>query len=169
MQAENPKTEIMFVSAHEELAYQSFRYRPFSFVSKRDLKMLDEDLGELLLKIKKRKTRNSLVHLTVGENSYVINTDEVMYFKSDKHYINAYMADGNEKSYRCSINDAYNQLKSASYIFIHRSYLINCKFIKYFNTQLVILSNDLEINVTRNDERLNEAKEIFGRYKRGLR
>ena len=92
-----------------------------------------------------------------------------MYFKSDKHYINAYMADGTEKSYRCSINDAYNQLKSASYIFIHRSYLINCKFIKYFNTQLVILSNDLEINVTRNDERLNEAKEIFGRYKRGLR
>ena len=62
LQAENPKTEIMFVSAHEELAYQSFRYRPFSFVSKRDLKMLDEDLGELLLKIKKRKTRNSLVH-----------------------------------------------------------------------------------------------------------
>ena len=57
LQAENPKTEILFVSAHEELAYQSFRYRPFSFVSKRDLKMLDEDLGELLLKIKKRKTQ----------------------------------------------------------------------------------------------------------------
>ena len=135
--------ETLFVSAHEELAYQSFRYRPFSFVSKRDLKMLAEDLGELLQKIKKRKTRNSLVHLTVGENFYVINTDEVMHFKSDRHYIRAYMADETEKSYRCSINDAYNQLKSASYIFIHRSYLINCKFVRYFNTQLVILSNDL--------------------------
>lgn len=169
LQEENPETEIMFVSAHEELAYQSFRYRPFSFVSKRDLQILEDDLGELLRKLKKRKSKNSLVHLSIGEHSYSINTDDVMYFKSDKHYIKAYMAGGSEKTYRLSINDAYNQLKDASFIFIHRSYLVNCRFIKYFNTQLVILENDLEINVTRNEDRLNEAKRIFGRYKWGLR
>lgn len=47
--------EIVFVSSHEELAYQAFGYRPFSFVSKRDLQRLDDDLGELIDKIKLQK------------------------------------------------------------------------------------------------------------------
>lgn len=40
LQARYPNIETVFVSAHEELAYQSFRYRPFSFISKRDLQIL---------------------------------------------------------------------------------------------------------------------------------
>lgn len=169
IQEDNPETEVLFLSAHEELAYQSFRYRPFSFVSKRDLDMLEEDLGELLQKLSKRKTQNSLVHLTVGKKSYLINTDEIMYFKSDKHYIRSYDADGNEKAYRLSINEAYNQLKEADFIFAHRSYLFNCKFIKYFDTRLIMLSDDFTINVTRDNKKFREAQCIFGKYKRNLR
>lgn len=169
IQDENPGTEVLFISAHEELAYQSFRYRPFSFVSKRDLGMLEEDLGELLQKLRKRKTQNSLFHLTVGKKSYSINTDEIMYFRSDRHYIRSYGADGKEKSYRLSINEAYDQLKEADFIFAHRSYLVNCKFIKYFDTRLIILTDGLEINVTRDSKKSREAQYIFGKYKRSLR
>ena len=131
--------------------------------------MLDDELSELLKKLIKQRTENSLFHLTVGKKSYVINTDEIMYFKSDKHYIWAYNVIGRDKSYRLRMNEAYEQLKKANFIFVHRSYLINCKFIKYFDTKIIVLSNDYEISVTRNGERWSEAKNIFGDYKRGLR
>ncbi|MBP3360187.1 MAG: LytTR family transcriptional regulator DNA-binding domain-containing protein [Clostridia bacterium] len=169
LQAKYPETEFVFVSAYEELAYQSFRYRPFSFVIKRDLHMLSEDLGVLFRKINERKTGNSLFHLTVGDKTYTINTYEIAYFKSDKHYTRSYTEGGKEKSYRLAITDVYKQLKELNFIYVHRSYLVNCKYIKYFDTQNVILLNDLIISVTRDEDKLREAQGIFGRYKRSLR
>lgn len=164
-----PETEIMFVSAHEELAYQSFRYRPFSFVSKCDMGRLDEDLGELIKKIKIRRNNNLFAPLTVDGKTYSINVNEIIYFKNEKHYIYAYTVNGREKAYRCSIKDAYNQLKDAYFICVHRSYLLNCRYIRYFDAQNVIMCNDEKINVTRDENRLKEAQKIFVRHKRSLR
>ena len=169
LQAKYPNIEIVFVSAHEELAYQSFRYRPFSFISKRDLQMLDEDISELLNKIKMKKSSNILFPLSVGEKTYLINVDEILYFKTDKHYIWSYTINGKDKSYRCSIKEAYAQLSEADFIYIHRSYLVNCRYIKYFDTQNIIMLSEEEISVTRNETKLKEAQSIFSRYKRRLR
>lgn len=169
LQLKFPDIEIVFVSAHEELAYQSFRYRPFSFISKRDLQMLDEDIYELFNKIKMRKSSNILFPLDIGAKMYSINVNEIIYFKTYKHYIWAYTVNGKKTSYRCSIKEAYEQLAEAYFIYIHRSYLINCRYIKYFDTQSVIMINDEEISVTRKEEQLKEAQRIFSIYKRRLR
>lgn len=169
LQVKYPNIEIVFVSAHEELAYQSFRYRPFSFISKRDLQMLDEDIGELLNKIKMRKSSNVLFPLNIGEKTYSINVDEIIYFKTDRHYIWSYTINGTDKSYRCSIKEAYEQLATADFIYIHRSYLVNCRYVKYFDTQNIIMLNDEKISVTRDEAKLKKAQGIFGRYKRRLR
>ena len=163
------ETEIIFLTAHEELAYQSFRYRPFSFVSKRDLQMLDEDLKELFEKLINRKTESLSVPLIIDKKIYMIDKNKIMYFKSDRHYINAYTADGKEAAYRCSIKDAYKQLSKSFFIFIHRSYLVNCRFIKLFNTQYITLTGGEKIALTRNEEKIREAQIIFSNYKRSLR
>jgi DNA-binding LytR/AlgR family response regulator len=169
LQVQYENIEIVFVSAHEELAYQAFSYRPFSFVSKRDLQRLDEDLGELINKLKRRKCSNILFHMNIGKKTYAINVDEIMYFKIEKHYIRAYTVNGEVMSCRCSIKDAYERLAKADFIYIHRSYLVNCRYIKYFDTQVVIMLNDEEISVTRDEKKLKEAQVIFNRYKRRLR
>ncbi len=169
LQEKYPEMEILFVSAHEELAYQSFRYRPFSFISKKDLSLLSDDLTELLTKLKKRKTNNSLCSLTIDKKVYNINTDEIMYFKTNKHYLQAVTSEGNGKLYRISINEAYNRLKYADFIFVHRSYLINCKFIKYLDAQTVEITDGTKISVTRNIEKFEEAKRIFSKFKRSMR
>lgn len=169
LQEKYPETEILFVSVHEELAYQSFRYRPFSFISKKDLSLLSDDLGELLQKLKERKENNSLCTLTIDKKVYNINTDEIMYFKKEKHYLRAYSSGGKENTYRININDAYAQLKDADFISVHRSYLLNCKFIKYLDAQIVRMTDGTEISVTRNREKFDEAKKIFGKFKRGMR
>ena len=92
-----------------------------------------------------------------------------MYFKSSGHYIRSFDACGNEKSYRLNINEAYAQLKEADFIFAHRSYLVNCKFIRYFDARLIVMPDGLEINVTRDSKKSREAQYIFGKYKRSLR
>ncbi len=169
LQMKYPETRIVFVTAHEELAYQSYRYKPFSFISKRELNMLDEDLGELIYKIHHLRSANKLFPLIIGQKTHMINVEETLYFKSDGHYIRAYSIDGKDTLYRCSIKQANEQLADANFIFVHRSYLINCKYIKYFDTQNVILTNGMTISVTRDEDKLSEAKAVFGRYKRSLR
>lgn len=170
--ARYPNTELVFVSAHEELAYQSFRYRPFSFISKNDLifnnniKMLEDDLSELIDKIINQKMVKILFPLELGGKKYNINTAEILYFKTDKHYLFPYTAKGQGQPYRCNIREAYKQLSEAYFIYVHRSYLVNCRHIEYFDTQNVILSNKETINVTRDEQRLKESQKIFSRYKR---
>lgn len=164
-----PNIKIVFVSSHEELAYQAFSYRPFSFVSKRDLQRLDEDLSELINKIKLQKNNNILFPLNVAEKTHMINVRDTIYFKIEKHYIRAYNINGKGLSYRCGIKDAYKQLVKADFIYLHRSYLINCRYIKHFDTQNVIMINNEKISVTRDEKRLREAQEIFARYRRRLR
>lgn len=163
-----PETEVIFVTAHEELAYQSYRYKPFSFVSKRDLSMLDEDLKELADRVMSRKSNNTLFPLSADGKTYIINTREIMYFKSDRHYICAYTMNGKAGSYRCGTKEAYEQLASANFIYVHRSYLINCRFIKYFDSTKVIMLDGATINITRDSARLRDAHLIFSRYRRSL-
>lgn len=103
------------------------------------------------------------------EKTYFLKLDELIYFKTDKHYIRAYSLSGTVASYRCAIKEVYEQLKNADFIFIHRSYLVNCRHIKYFDTRTLIMTNDEKIAVTRDSERLKEAQQIFGRYMRRLR
>lgn len=163
-----PEAEVIFVTAHEELAYQSYRYKPFSFVSKRELSMLDEDLKELARKVMLKKNSNTLFPLLADGKTYIINTSEIIYFKSDRHYICAYTMAGKADSYRCGTREAYEQLSSANFIYVHRSYLINCRYIKYFDTGKVIMLNGEKINITRDTARLREAHLIFSKYRRSL-
>ena len=169
LQAMHSNLEIIFLTAHEELAYQSYRYKPFSFVSKRDMQMLDEDLTELIEKLEQKRLENLAIPLTIDKKTYMIDKKSVIYFKSDRHYISAYTKEGKEKTYRLNINEAYKQLSDDFFIYVHRSYLINCRFIDFFDTKNILLSNGEKISVTRNEEKLKNAQIIFSDYKRSLR
>lgn len=107
--------------------------------------------------------------MNVAGKTHMIDVRDTIYFKIEKHYIRAYNINGKGLSYRCGIKDAYKQLVKADFIYLHRSYLINCRYIKHFDTQNVIMINNEKISVTRDEKRLREAQEIFARYKRRLR
>ena len=167
LQVQQPDIAVIFVSAHEELAYQSFQYNPFQFISKADLDRLDDVLIYLMRKIRYKKEYKEIVHLNIAGNVTNINVNEVMYLKSDKNYVMAY--DEDEQviwRVRAVLKNIYIELANHNFIYIHKRYVVNCRFVQRFENRKVILSNDKQITSTRNTEIMSEAKRVYGEFMR---
>ena len=80
LQKQKPDIAVIFVSAHEELAYQSFYYNPFQFVSKADMGRLESVLIDLIGKISNRRQQKDIIHIEADGHIINININEVMYF-----------------------------------------------------------------------------------------
>ncbi|MCH5213262.1 MAG: response regulator transcription factor [Oscillospiraceae bacterium] len=170
LQEQQPDIPVIFVSAHEELAYQSFYYNPFQFVSKADLDRLEHVLIDLIQKIERRKQQKDIVHIEAEGNIVDINVNEVMYLKSDRNYIMAYNENENVLlKFRGILKSIYAQLSDSGFIYTHKSYIINCRFIQNFERKKVVLANNSEIKGTRNTDIIDEAQKLYGKFMRELR
>ncbi|MBQ7974562.1 MAG: response regulator transcription factor [Clostridia bacterium] len=168
LQKIQPEIKVVFVTAHEEYAFQAYDYQPFWFVSKRDLSKLNNVLTKLVTKITKEKLRNKIVYLK-SDRHIAIDIDSVMYIKTDRHYLVVHEMLGDTFKFREGINEVYNQLAEFGFIYVHRCYLINCKFIKKFNSRTIILNNGEEISLSRNKDIINMARRQYGKYMREAR
>ncbi|MDO5399337.1 MAG: LytTR family DNA-binding domain-containing protein, partial [bacterium] len=151
LQKQQPDLAVIFITAHEEFAFQAYDYQPFWFVSKRDLSALDNVLIKLMRKIEYRKSIREIVYIQ-SDRLTAINTEQVMYIKSSGHYLTSYTLNGKDNSFRCGIQQAYDYLKEAGYICAHRSYIVNGRYIKEFNQRKIILFNDEELPISRNKD-----------------
>ena len=170
LQEQQPDIAVIFVSAHEELAYQSFYYNPFQFVSKADLARLDDILIDLIRKLKRRREQKDIIHIEADDNIIDINVNEVMYLKSNRNYIVAYNENENALlKFRGILKNIYAQLSEYGFIYTHKSYIINCRFIQNFERKKVVLANNREVKGTRNTDIIDEAQKLYGKFMRELR
>ena len=170
LQLQQTEIIIVFITAHEELAYQAYDYHPYQFISKNDLKKLDSVVNKLINKIVSRRQSNEVTHILLDNNSIIdIDVTEVMYFKSKRNYVSVFNVDGSVCEMRTNLKSVYVQLCDAGFIQIHRSYVVNCRFIFDFSTSKVILKDNTEISVTRDINMRREAQKIYGKFKRDLR
>lgn len=168
LQEIQPNLAVIFVTAHNEYAYQAYDYHPYQFVNKNDLEKLDTVLASLAKKIICRKTYNEIAHIFLNE-VFDINVNEVMYFKSRKNYVDAYNVDGSITEYRTTIKDMYNQLEKTGFIYVQRSYILNCRFVDDFDSKFITLKNGEKISMSRDVETRKKAQRNYGNFMRSLR
>ncbi len=159
---------IIFITSHSELAYQAYDYHPYQFVDKTDLEKLEMVLPSLCEKIIQNKTAESSVVINIS-GVFEIDVNEVMYIKAKRNYVVFCYIDGKEKEYRAKIKDVYEALEDKGFVYIQRSYVVNCRFIFDFDTKEVTLKNNETISVTRDYEMRCEAQKIYGAFMRRLR
>lgn len=168
LQKQQPGLAVVFITAHEEYAFQAYSYQPFWFVSKRDLTTLDDVLLRLLEKIEYRKNVQELIYIK-GDKLTAISTEQVMYIKSSGHYLSTYTLKGKDTSFRCGVQQAYEFLKQAGFICPHRSYIINCRYIDRFSQSGIMLKNGEEFPVSRNKDVIDEALTLYKQFLRRKR
>lgn len=170
LQEQQPDIAVIFISAHEELAYQSFYYNPYQFVSKADLGRLDNILIELVDKINRRKNQQNIIHINIDDNIIDINVDEAVYLQKEKNYISVYDEhDCKIQKFRGTLRSVYGQLADYGFICTNQSCIINCRFVQTFERKKVILSNNKEITGTRKTAMISEAQKLYGQFMRGQR
>lgn len=145
-QLNNYLTEIIFISAKEEYAMELFEIHPFNFL----IKPLS---GEKIIKNLELSLRigndnaNYFLYRT-GKDSKKVAAENIQYFESIKHKVIIHTTEGCDEFYG-RLDEIYKQLKDTGFLFIHKSYLVNYKYINSFSYKAVGLKSGIELPISQ--------------------
>lgn len=163
IRADNPFAKIVFVTNHSELAHVGYLYGAFRYVRKF---ALEEELREAAQSLKHEFDLQSeflLLKTPVGEAIRAVNS--IRYFEVKGHNVTVYF-DDTEERVSGTMNEYEQRLKDVGFIRIHKSFLVNFRFIEYVGKTDVKLTYGSTLSLSRN--RVAETKRkllLFSRNK----
>lgn len=156
-----PSIVIIFVSSMEHFVFESLRYNPFRFVRKSNL-IIDMQTAISEYETKRKEERKTYFLKTNEMESY-IPLNDIVYFESRGHDL--YLNTSNHKfklKREQSLKNLHEQLKSSGFIRVHKSFLVNYKYIYTFKRSSVILKDGTVIDM--NPHNATEIKEIYNQF-----
>ena len=154
-------TLIVFVTAHDELVYDSFKYHPFAFVRKTYLrKELSGVLKDCRLKIDKKNKRYVFKS---GSETVSLSLDEILYFESFANYLTVKTKTLEYKT-RSTISGAQSELEKNDFLRIHKGFLVNLEHVKTVKSDELLLDNDETLPIGKSYS--EEARKVILKYMR---
>lgn len=161
IRADNPFAKIIFVTNNTELAHIGYLYGAFRYVRKF---ALEEELHEAALSLKHEFDLQSeflLLKTPFGEIAKAVNS--IRYFEVKGHQVTAFFGDTEERVFG-TMKEYEERLKNVGFIRIHKSFLVNFRFIATTGKTTVTLTDGTALLLSRN--RVAETKRkllIFSR------
>lgn len=155
------KPLLIFVTSHDELVYDSFRYHPFGFVRKSFFELEIEKI----LRDCEKELESSSRHFSFrmnGKDVRLLLTD-ILFFEADGNYLKL-VASKEEYRIRSTITAVENALSSSGFIRIHKGFLVNQAAIQMMGTDELQLENGRVLPLGKTY--IEEAKKSFMRYMR---
>lgn len=151
------KPEIIFVSNHDELVFDSFDFAPMRFIRKQ---YVDVEIKTVMNKIIEKYIINSKVlEYKINGQIKQIDVSEIMYLEHSNHYIKMILSNGDIIKFRGNIGDQEEVLKDFNFIRCHIGFLVNLEFIEYLEKEAIFFKNDVAIPISRN--RMESTKKAF--------
>lgn len=162
IRAENPFAKIIFVTKNTELAHLGYLYGAFRFVRKFEI---DEELHEAARSLKREfDFLSEILFLKTQRGEIPINVNNIHYFEVKGHHVASFFY-GSEERVLGTLNGFEQRLKSSGFIRIHKSYLVNFRYIKSIGTTGIVMKSGKTLPLSRNRAAETKAKLImFLRY-----
>lgn len=116
------------------------------FIKKEKLKENLAIIDECIKNFSNSKT--NYIDIISNYEHIIINTQSIIYIESYMRDVMIYTSSGKFKS-RKKISTLYQELEYFGFIQIHKSYLVNDKYIDYVTTQEMVLSNQVILPIGR--------------------
>lgn len=141
----NFDTQIVYVSEKTEYAMELFETTPLGFLLK---PISEENLQSLMERfLKKQKARNAVFCFKDGKIAGTLLYNEIFYFQSTLRKIAIFTAD-NAKEFYGKLDDIEKQLPEY-FVRIHKSYIVNTRFVMKYRYDSVSLSNGQSLPISR--------------------
>jgi len=160
-----PSVIIIFVSCMEHLVFNSFKYSPFRFVRKSNL---DDDMRVSIMEYEKKLVENNQTFLIKTHELEVnIPIIEIIFFESQGHdlyvkTINNLFKLKRDKNNEQSIRSLTEKISNHGFIRVHKSFLVNYKYIYKIKRNKIVLKDNSEIDM--NPHNSSEIKQIYNKY-----
>ncbi|MBR3645728.1 MAG: response regulator transcription factor [Lachnospiraceae bacterium] len=129
LQSVNSSTKIIFVTSHAESMPEAFGINVFGFALKNKLEQQLSEMLESFINIVEK-------HTILDEG---IDSDDVVYVKADGVYNMIVTNDDNYVLVRRPLKEIQEHLERYGFIRVHKSYLVNAKWISQISDKEVIL------------------------------
>lgn len=154
---------IIFVTNFIEYAPEGYEVQAFRYVLKRDI---DSDLKPNLLLALKNLNRETL---PIQVNGEIINLilDDILYLEVRQHNVTAVMRQQTpekeqmEYSFYASLSELDQRLEPLGFLRIHKSYLVNMKYIKKFQCREALLIGGIALRVGEKSYAENKQKYLL--------
>ena len=138
---------IVFITSKNGLVFDSFTFRPFSFVRKDNIKL---DMKKTFNDFKAYR-KNQNIYVTVKTPKEIVRwkATEIIYIESVKNDIILYKKNDVFKA-RGKLCEKERELSKHGFIRIHSGLLVNYRYIESMGKASITLTNGVELPVSRN-------------------
>ena len=123
--------QVVFVTHHSELVYNSFKFRPLNFVYKANDSSFNNRISEVVDQILEHFKQETVIVLEDDISGRIsVTLQDVLYIESDKHYVSYHLINqDNPITMRDSISRLTDEYSNKNFVRIHKKYLVNLKHI----------------------------------------
>ncbi len=158
-------SKIIFTTAYNEYAISALKLKAFDYLLKPiDVEEFQESLTNIISEIKESdENKPSKISVTTLSGISLIDLNSIEYIKADASYCTIQITDNKPLTISKPLKHIEAQIdKNPIFIKIHKSYLVNTKFVKALDriTNEIILNDDSRLPISRSN-----LKTIFDYFK----
>ena len=141
---------IVFVTSYEIYMKESFLCEPFRFLLK---PLIKEELFEVMDDIERKLSKKRMIFsFNINRTCYTINQDDIIYMESIRHNTIIHTLTDNY-TVNSSISSVYTKVDNYMFYQVHKSYVVNLKYIKSVSGKEISLHGcAVEIPISRNSK-----------------
>lgn len=141
----SPKTYIVFITSHDEFATVGYEVSAFRYLVKPIKKA---KLIEAIEAVKTELLSRKSITVQNREGEYVVPISDILYLESQNQDVLIYT---NEQQilHRGNLNEYEQQLSEDGFYRVHRSYLVNMRFVKSYSKMDVTLNGGVVLPLSR--------------------
>lgn len=158
----SPNALVIFISNREELVFQSFEVQPFRFIRKSQFQdFLPNLIDALIEKLNEQSKKQIQFVEPLSGDIFSFDVQQILYVEAQKKDCRI-VTTTESTLIHYKFMDMEERLTKEAFIKVHRSYLVNCKYIFYIGKDSLVLTTKEEIPMSR--RRAEEIKEQFLQY-----
>ncbi len=141
--------DIVYLTAVSDYVFDSFDTRPLNYLVKQSNHV--EKLRQVLQTAVENAQKRNECYMFISNNgeTYRINKNQIVFVESEGRKINIVMEDGQKYSCYSTMADMLKNLSEECYLRVHKSYIVNCYYIKRLHHNVLVVQNNIEISIGR--------------------
>lgn len=142
---------IIFVTNYIEYAPEGYEVKAFRYILKKDVPQ--KLRNTLNLAMEELSTSRETLKIKIDGEIIDLRIRDILYIESQLRKVSVHMRKtkgsnkGKEYSYYATMTDLENQLEAQGFLRIHKSYIVNMRFIRRFVNKEVLLDDGTSLSV----------------------
>lgn len=137
-----------------------FKSQPYRYMRKEQIRDLRKGLLESVEEMYRRKSKHNVL-FTYGKTTIPIDVDKILYIEIAKNGSIVYFYDMPDVVSQLNVRerprDLYSKLSVFGFEFPHNSYLVNCHYLKRWDSHELELINGTRLSISRSKEKTFRA------------